>query len=153
MVEVPLQTVLQQTLGDASEGSSCSATPSGAGPEAASASTMQPSVFDGRCYFSRAIFRSVPCLCGGASNLPRCCDNRWDSSFKTRTNLPKCGCLPSSLHRRYVQRLRPGSKPTDLKAMLITVVLLFRYKTPKSWKQFWVVLQTWKRAKAHEEVP
>lgn len=57
------------------------------------------------------------------------------------------------LHRRYVQRLRPVSKPTDLKAMLITVVLLFRYKTPKSWKQFWVVLQTWKRAKAHEEVP
>lgn len=80
-------------------------------------------------------------------------DNRWDGSFKTWTNLPKCGRLPSSLRRRCVQRLRPVSKPTDLKAKLITVVLAFRYKTPKSWKEFWVLLQTWKQAKAREEVP
>lgn len=103
--------------------------------------------------FLRDIFCSVLYLCGGASNLPRCCDNRWDSSFKTWTNLTKSGCLPNLLHRRYVQRLRSISKTSDLKAMWITVVLCFCYKPPKSWKEFQVLLQTWKQAKAHEEVP
>lgn len=103
--------------------------------------------------FLQDIFCSVPYLCGGASNLPHCCDNRWHSSFKTWTNLPKSVCLPSLLHRHYVQRLWPTSKTTDLKAMLITVVLCFCYKTPKLWKEFWVLLQTWKQAKVHEEVP
>lgn len=100
------------------------------------------------------MFCSVPCLCGGASNLPHCCDNRWDSSFRTWTDLPKSRCLPSLLwHRCCVQRLRPISKPTGLKAMLITVVLCFCYKTPKLWKEFWVLLKIWKQARAHEEVP
>lgn len=104
--------------------------------------------------FLRDMFFSVLCLCGGASNLLHCCDNRWDSSFRTWTDLSKPGCLPSLLlHRCCIQRLRPISKPTRLKAMLITVVLCFHYKTPELWKEFWVLLQIWKQAKVHEEVP
>lgn len=143
---------------DASEGSSCWTTPSSARVKAVSYNTIKPSVFYGRCYFSGDViswdmFCSIPYLCGGASNLPHRCDNRWGSSFKTWANLPKSGCLASLLHRRYVQPLQHISKTTDLKVMSITVVLCLCYKPPKLWKEFWVLLQAWKQAKVHEEVP
>lgn len=92
----------------------------------------------------RHLFCSVPYLCGGASNLPHCCDNRWDSSFKTQTDLPKQACLKSFLHTCYVQRLWNTSKTTDWKATWITVALCFCYKLLQSRKEFWVLLRTLK---------
>lgn len=41
----------------------------------------------------------------------------------------------------------------DLKPTWITVVLCFCYKPPKSWTEFWVLLQTGKQVKVYEEVP
>lgn len=143
MVEVPLQTVLHQALRETRlKSPAAHRPPASLHVKAASYNTICPSVFHGRCYFSQTYF-AASCIFAVGLAICRTAVTTGGTALskleQTCQNLDACQAYyTEAVFKGY----DPSLKTTDLKAMLITVILCFCYKTLKSQKEFRVLLQT-----------